>query len=80
MPDGKLTSIDNKRLLSARETVTSIKVCIHKFDDPLPRHLYQRFHIFSSSTWGMAVMSLIEETTSNECKNNNPYGWYNLLC
>jgi len=36
MPDGGLTSVDNKRLVAARETNTPAHANIHAYDDPIP--------------------------------------------
>lgn len=57
MPDGKLTSIDNTRLLAASEAGIDVQAVVRNFDDPLPKELIERFTTKKGTpkTWGEAL-------------------------
>ncbi len=54
MNDGGLTSIDNTGVLAAHEAGIDVVANVHKFDDPLPSNLVERFTTKNGtpSTWG----------------------------
>ncbi len=57
MPDGDLTTIDNTRVLAARQAGIDVSANIHGFDEPLPPDMIGRFTTRTGSvtTWGQAV-------------------------
>ncbi|WP_396230530.1 RHS repeat-associated core domain-containing protein [Frankia sp. ACN1ag] len=58
MPDGGLTSVDNRRVLAAKITNTRIQANIHRYSDPIPSDFAGRFRDtkkISPDTWGEAV-------------------------
>lgn len=68
MPDGKIISMDNKRLAAARKSGTEVHVVIHKFNEPLSDDLKIRFSIKDpdtknviegAMTWGEAIFNRI---------------------
>lgn len=60
MPDGKITSIDNTRVLAAREAGIDLKVRVWGHDEVLPESMARRFRnpldrqVFAE-TWGEAA-------------------------
>lgn len=68
MPDGKIISMDNKRLAAARKSGTDVHVVIHQFNEPLSDDLKIRFgikdpdtknFIEGAITWGEAIFNRI---------------------
>jgi uncharacterized protein YukE len=57
MPDGDLTTIDNTRVLAARQAGIDVSANVHGFDEPLPADMIGRFTTRAGpvSTWGQAV-------------------------
>lgn len=60
MPDGQLTSIDNRRLLAARESGSPVVVRIHEYNEPITDPVRQRDLRVSDlhgnpGSWGQAV-------------------------
>ncbi len=57
MPDGDLTTIDNTRVLAARQAGIDVSANVHGFDEPLPPDMIGRFTTRSGpvATWGQAV-------------------------
>ena len=67
MPDGKIISMDNKRLAAARKSGTDVHVVIHQFNEPLSDDLKIRFgikdpdtknFIEGAITWGEAILQI----------------------
>lgn len=64
MPDGSLSSIDNTRLLAAREAGIDAKVVIHNYADGMPNASaleYARPNMAVPKTWGEAIQSRIND-------------------
>jgi hypothetical protein len=57
MPDGKLTAIDNTRVLAASRAGIDVQAVVHPFDEPLPTSQIERFTTKKGvpETWGDAV-------------------------
>jgi hypothetical protein len=57
MPDGQLTTIDNTRVLAARQAGIDVSANVHGFDEPLPSDMIGRFTTRAGplTTWGQAV-------------------------
>jgi uncharacterized protein YukE len=57
MPDGALTTIDNTRVLSARQAGIDVSANVHGFDEPLPADMIGRFTTRAGpvATWGQAM-------------------------
>lgn len=72
MPDGKLTSMDNTRLASARETLTSVRVKIHEYNEAIPQKILQD-RGWRSNYWGDAIIERINNQ-SKSFKIENPQG------
>ncbi|WP_432066461.1 RHS repeat domain-containing protein [Streptomyces sp. C10-9-1] len=77
MPDGRFTSVDNRRVLGAKKAGVDVQARVHGFDDPLPQEMIDsgRFNTKKSTptTWGEAVMARIDKQGA-AYRNNNPYG------
>jgi len=76
MPDGGLTSLDNKRLLAAKLTNTPVQANIHAFSDSIS--LSRASSLASKSgalptTWGQGVLNRIS-TQAAGFRNLYPYG------
>jgi len=64
MPDGSLTTIDNTRLLAAREAGIKVKVNIHNFNDFIPDRLAKQYTTLADRpprTWGEAIQDRIND-------------------
>ena len=64
MPDGNLTTIDNTRLLAAKEAGIKAKIVIHKFNDAISDNLaneYARPNMAAPKTWHEAIQSRIDD-------------------
>lgn len=81
MSDGELTTIDNTRVVAAREAGIDVVANVHGYDDPLPdRTLAERFATPKGGipkTWGQAVENRIGKQ-STSFRKNNPNGSYNM--
>ncbi|WP_326590486.1 RHS repeat-associated core domain-containing protein [Streptomyces sp. NBC_01294] len=77
MPDGKLTSIDNRRVLGAKKVGIDVQARVHDYNEPLPQEFLEigRFNTKKASplTWGEAVTARIEKQGA-AYRNANPYG------
>ncbi|PZT91336.1 MAG: hypothetical protein DI637_02185 [Citromicrobium sp.] len=63
MPDGAPTSIDNRRLLAAREAGIPIEANVHNASDPLTASEVRRFRVNGEpepTTWGEAIRLRIQ--------------------
>lgn len=79
MPDGKLTTIENTRVVAARGAGIDVTARVHQHTDPLPDEFIDRFTTRSGtpSTWGDAVQLRIGKQKSS-FRTENPYGSYDL--
>jgi hypothetical protein len=81
MPDGKLTTIDNTRVLSARYAEIDVKANVYNHTDLLPEDLIQRFTTKKGvpQTWGDAINLRIGKQSSAYRKlypsGSNITGW-----
>ena len=66
MPDGKLTTIDNTRVLAARYAEIDVQANVHAYDELLSNNLIERFTTSKGSpkTWGEAVSLRIGKQNS----------------
>ena len=81
LPDGNFTSIDNTRILAAREAGIDVQAVVRNYDDPLPASMLNRFPDPKNSerfatTWGEAINFRIQRQKKN-FRNNFPQGSYN---
>jgi hypothetical protein len=79
MSDGKLTTIDNTRVLAAREAGIDVKMVVHEADDALPSNFVDRFTTKKGvpTTWEEAVQLRIQKQNST-FRNANPYGAFEM--
>ena len=81
MTDGKLTTIDNTRVLAARYAGIDVRANIHTYDELLPNNLIERFTTSKGSpkTWGEAVSLRIGKQNSKYRslypQGSNIIGW-----
>jgi hypothetical protein len=75
MPDGRLTSMDNTRILAARETGTEVLGNVRAFDSRLTAQEITRFTREGQvpSTWGEAINIRIQGQTGG-FPSRNPSG------
>jgi hypothetical protein len=75
MPDGGLTSVDNRRLVAAREAGIRVEANVRGFDDPLTPQESRRLSSRGSvpKTWGEAVTLRIQRQP-NGFPAASPYG------
>jgi hypothetical protein len=67
MPDGKLTTVDNTRVLAAHQAGINVQATVHGFDETLPTEYVPRFSTpkgGTPSTWGDAVTFRIGKQSS----------------
>ena len=66
MPDGKLTTIDNTRVLVARNAGIDVKANVYNYNDLLPANLVERFTTPKRvpTTWGEAISLKIGKQNS----------------
>jgi filamentous hemagglutinin len=78
MPDGELTTIDNTRVLAARQAGIDVSANVHGFDEPLPADMIGRFTIRSGpvTTWGQAVSQRIGRQNAT-LRTTYPLGSWN---
>lgn len=76
MSDGKLTTVDNTRVLAARNAGIDVQATVHNATDPIPADMAQRFVSRNGDipkTWGEAVTNRINNQNSSY-RTTNPYG------
>lgn len=73
MPDGKFTSMDNTRIVAAREAGIDVKANVRGFDEPLPADMLATRRFGNAQTWGEAITGRINRQTGG-FGTNNPYG------
>ena len=75
MSDGKLTTIDNTRVVAAREAGIDAQAIIHDANELLPENLIDRFTTKKGvpKTWGEAIELRIGKQKAS-FRNNNPFG------
>lgn len=73
------TTIDNTRVVAAREAGIAVEANIHKYDDPLPPEYIERFTTKKGvpTTWGEAIDLRIGKQKSS-FKNANPFGSFEM--
>jgi hypothetical protein len=67
MPDGRLTTIDNTRVLAAHQAGINVQASVHGFDEALPGEFVPRFTTpkgGAPTTWGDAVVNRIGKQNS----------------
>ncbi len=79
MPDGIYTTVDNTRVLAARNAGIDVKANVHSYNEPLPNEYIDRFTTRNGvpTTWGEAVELRIRNQKSS-FRNTNPMGSWNL--
>jgi hypothetical protein len=79
MPDGKLTSVDNTRVASARQTGIYVHANVHGYNDPLTPDQMSRFATKKGipKTWGEAIRLRIGKQNST-FRNSFPSGSFDL--
>ena len=75
MPDGIYTTIDNTRVVSAREAGINVEANVHGYNDPLPSEYIERFTTKKGvpKTWGEAIELRVGKQKAS-FRNENPYG------
>jgi len=76
MPDGKLTTVDNTRVLSARYAEIDVQANVHGFNDPISSDMAVRFANKNGqlpTTWGEAITNRINNQNSIY-SSTYPYG------
>ena len=63
MPDNAPTSMDNTRILAAREAGVKVEAIVHNFDDPLTLDEIDRFTYrgIEPKTWGEAIQLRVQK-------------------
>lgn len=79
MPDGIYTTIDNTRVVSAREAGINVQANVHGYNDPLPSNYIKRFTTGKGvpETWGKAIELRIGKQKAS-FRNENPYGKFDM--
>ena len=79
MPDGIYTTIDNTRVVSAREAGINVKTNVHGYNDPLPNEYIDRFTTKKGvpKTWGKAIELRVGKQKAS-FRNGNPYGKFDM--
>ncbi|MFL0253030.1 hypothetical protein ACJDT4_21715 [Clostridium neuense] len=75
MRDGNLTTIDNTRVIAAREAGIDVQAILHDANELLPENLIDRFTTKKGvpKTWGEAIELRIGKQKAS-FRNNNPLG------
>lgn len=75
MSDGKLTTIDNTRVVAARKAGIDVQAIIHDSSELLPESLIDRFTTKKGvpKTWGEAIELRIGKQKAS-FRNSNPFG------
>jgi hypothetical protein len=73
MPDGKLTSADNTRVLAAREAGIPVQARVREFDNAISRRVAKRFKKTGPTprTWGEAAVERIKQQSKTFVKANS---------
>ena len=81
MPNGTATSMDNTRILAAREANIEVKAKVRDFNTPLTKAESERFKVNckTPNTWGEAIKLRVEKQVSQKGTPDNwsiqfPYG------
>ena len=78
MPDGKVTSIDNTRILAAREAGIDVQATVRNAGDKLSPAEVERFTDldkgFYPDTWGEAMTGRINRQKPKSFAKDNPLG------
>lgn len=79
MPDGLYTTIDNTRVVAAREVGIDVQAKIHNYNEPLPIEHIERFTTKAGvpTTWGEAIELRIGKQKAS-FRNANPYGSFEM--
>ncbi|UOY90473.1 ParB/Srx family N-terminal domain-containing protein [Bacillus glycinifermentans] len=79
MSDGKYTTIDNTRVVAAREAGIKVQAKIHDGNEPLPENFIDRFTTKKGvpKTWEEAIELRIGKQKAS-FRNNNPLGSENM--
>lgn len=79
MPDGNLTTIDNTRVVGARDAGIDVEAQVHQYDELLPQEYIDRFTTKNGtpSTWGEAVELRIQKQKAS-FRSNNPMGSWTM--
>ena len=79
MPDGIYTTIDNTRVVSAREAGINVKANVHGYNAPLPSGYIERFTTKKGvpKTWGEAIELRVGKQKAS-FRNGNPYGKFDM--
>jgi hypothetical protein len=67
MSDGKLTTLDNKRVLAASRTNTPVQARVHQYDSSIPSSISGRFPDKNGgipTTYGQAVENRMQKQAS----------------
>ncbi|WP_197279280.1 LysM peptidoglycan-binding domain-containing protein [Novosphingobium sp. AAP1] len=75
LPNGEFTTIDNTRVLAAREAGIDVQANVRAFDEQLPSNLLEQRRFGDAQTWGDALTQRINGQSST-FRTNNPYGSY----
>jgi hypothetical protein len=77
--DGKLSTLDNTRVVAARQSGIDVQANIHIYNDQLPDSLVGRFTTQKGvpTTWGDAVELRIGKQNS-DFRNTFPFGTFDL--
>ncbi|RZQ63632.1 hypothetical protein EWH70_13385 [Amycolatopsis suaedae] len=76
LPDGRLTTLDNTRVVAARHAGIDVRARVHEYDEPLPdADQIERFSTTrgTPSTWGDAVRLRIGKQSASY-RNRWPEG------
>ncbi|OJU13244.1 MAG: hypothetical protein BGN88_02395 [Clostridiales bacterium 43-6] len=79
MPDGKLSTLDNTRVVAARQAGIDVQANVHGYDDLLPIDLVERFSTKKGvpRTWGEALNLRIGKQNST-FRNSYPSGSFDI--
>jgi hypothetical protein len=79
MPDGKLTSVDNTRIASARQSGINAHANVHGYNDSLTPDQMSRFATKKGipKTWGEAIRLRVGKQNS-AFRNSFPSGSFDL--
>ena len=75
MPDGMYTTIDNTRVVAAREAGINVQANVHEYKDSLPSEYIDRFTTKKGvpKTWGEAIELRVGKQKAS-FRNGNRYG------
>lgn len=79
MPDGVYTTIDNTRVVSAREAGIDVQATIHNYNDSLPIEYDERFTTKQGvpTIWGEAIKLRIGKQKTS-FRKANPFGSFEM--